>query len=67
MVEKYPDALLRKVDIVGWESAAFKQASKKFGFRGIPYIRLYGKDGKDLGSPGRAIAGIESAVKKALQ
>ena len=67
MVEKYPDALLRKVDIVSWKSEAFAQANKEFGIRAIPYVRLYGKDGKDLGSPGGSIAAIEASVKKALQ
>ncbi len=36
---------MRTVDIVSWKSEAWTQASKEFGIRGIPYVRVYGKDG----------------------
>ena len=55
------------MDIVSWKSEAFAQAAEEFGIRGIPYVRLYGKDGTDLGAAGRRIPEIEAALKKALE
>ena len=55
------------MDIVDTKSEAFAQAAREFGIRSIPYVRLYGKDGKDLGSVGRRISDIEAALKKALE
>ena len=67
MVEKYPDVVLRKVDIVSGKSEAAAQASKEFGLSTIPYVRMYSKDGKDLGPAGQDISTIEASLKKALQ
>ena len=68
MVAKYPNLLLRKVDIVDWESAAGRQAGKEFGMRGIPYVRVYGKSGALLGEVSGANAtAIEAAIQKELK
>lgn len=43
------DLALRIIDIESWESPAWEEASRKYRPEGIPYIRVYGKDGKFLG------------------
>ena len=44
------DVALRKVDLVSWETDAAKQVTREFGIRGIPYVRVYGPDGRFLGA-----------------
>lgn len=44
------DVAVRKVDLVRWETAAAKQVTQEFGIRGIPYVRVYGPDGRFLGA-----------------
>lgn len=65
MVEKYPKVLLRKVNIVDWESPAAAQAHKEFGLEGLPHVRVYGATGSLLADfMGADIDGIEAAVRK---
>ena len=57
--------LLRKVNIVDWNSRAAVQAAKEFGLKGIPYVRVYGPEGQLLGAvSGADIEAIEEAVRK---
>lgn len=44
------DLAIRKIDIVNWESAAAKQATKAYKLPGLPYVRVYGPDGKFRGT-----------------
>ena len=46
----YESLALRKVDIGNWGSEAATQASKEFGLPGLPYVRIYGPEGKLLGA-----------------
>jgi len=62
------DVALRKVDLVSWETNAAKQVTREFGIRGIPYVRVYGPDGRFLGAVNgndigkvRALLGSSSA------
>ena len=65
LVERYSDVLLRKVDIVNWQSEAAKQAHTEFELHGIPYVRVYGKKGGLLGEvKGADISAVEAAVRK---
>ena len=59
--------LLRKVDIVDWESDAGRQAIAENGGKYLPCVRVYGKTGTVLGKimDGDANA-IESAIQKEL-
>lgn len=41
---------LRKVDISNWKSKAAIQATRDFKLSGLPYVRVYGPDGKFLGA-----------------
>ena len=67
MVDKYPNVLLRKVDIVKWETAAGRQAIAEFRPKAIPYVRVYGKTGTLLGEiVGEKAAAIEAAIQKEL-
>lgn len=60
--------LLRKVDIVDWESAAAAQAHKEFGLDAIPYVRIYGTTGSLLGEvSGADIERIEAAVRREVR
>ena len=68
MVAKYPNVLLRQVDIVDWDSAAARQATAEFRLAGIPYVRVYGKTGTLLGEvSGVDPVAIEAAIRKELK
>lgn len=67
MVAKYPAVLLRKVDLTQRRTPASKQATEEFRVEGIPFLKIFGKDGKALGEvPGPDIQEVEAAVKKGL-
>ena len=40
---------MKRINIVRWESEAFRQISEAYGVKGIPYLRVYGPDGTFLG------------------
>jgi hypothetical protein len=68
LVEKYPNVLIRKVDIVDWDSAAATQASQEFGLQGIPYLRVYGSNGDLLREiSGADMTAIEDAIRMAAR
>ena len=46
MVSGYDDVLLRKINLVAWDSAAARQADRDFGLSQIPWIRVYDKKGQ---------------------
>jgi thioredoxin 1 len=49
LVQSNPNVALRTIDLQSWESAAAKQATKDFKLPGLPYVRVYGPDGKFVG------------------
>lgn len=49
LVKERRDVALRTIDLQNWESAAAKQATKEFKLAGLPYVRVYGPDGKFVG------------------
>jgi copper chaperone CopZ len=51
-----PRLALRKIELPTWESESARQATREFGLAGLPYVRVYGPDGKLLG----AVAGNQS-------
>lgn len=55
LVKADPRVALRQVDLAAWDSETAAQASEKFHFPGLPYIRVYGHDGKFLG----AVSGVQ--------
>jgi copper chaperone CopZ len=66
MVKDNDDIALRMVDIVDWKSDMAKYATKKYKLSGIPFVRVYGPDGKHLGDvtglqPEKIAALIEEA------
>lgn len=68
MVEKHGEVVLRKVDIVDWNSAAARQAAKEFGLQGIPHVRVFDAKGKlvtDLSGP--SPDAVDQAIHKALE
>ena len=58
---KYDDLALRTVDISSWESEAAQQANVP----GLPYVRIYGPQGKLLGSvQGNQIQKVEEVIQR---
>lgn len=49
LVAENANIALRTIDLQNWESAAAKQATKDFKLPGLPYVRIYGPDGKFVG------------------
>lgn len=41
---------VRKIDISDWDSSAARQATREFAMPALPYVRIYGPDGKFLGA-----------------
>jgi hypothetical protein len=67
LVESEEKVILRKVNIVDWDSEAAKQAVTEFKLDGIPYLRIYDGNGKFLAEvSGADIDQIKAAVQKAL-
>lgn len=59
--------LLRKVNIVDWDSDAAKQASQEFKLEGIPYLRVYDGQGRFVAEvSGGDIDQVKAAVRSAL-
>lgn len=56
------DIAIRKIDIVNWESAAAKQATKTYKLPGLPYVRVYGPKGEFKG----VVEGDDIEALKAL-
>jgi len=66
LVARNEKVLLRKVDIVSWNTDAWTQAESEFKARGIPLIAIFDGKGVYHGTvPGDPQA-IEQAVAKAL-
>ncbi len=58
---KYDGLALRTVDISSWESEAAKQAN----LPGLPFVRIYGPQGKLLGSvQGNQIQKVEEVIQR---
>lgn len=68
MVERNQKVLLRKVDIVDWDSPAARQAHAEFGLEGIPHVRIFDSQGKLVEDvAGMNPEAVERAVTKALR
>ena len=60
--------LVRKINIVNWESPAARLAAREFGLDGLPYVRVYGTRGSLLvATRGLDIGRIEDAVTREAQ
>lgn len=65
---KYDKVHLRIVDLTQQGTAAADQAGREFGVRGIPDIRIFGRNGQEIDHViGADLARIEAAVQKGLQ
>ena len=49
LVQERSNVALRTIDLKQWESPAGKQATREFKVPGLPYVRVYGPDGKFVG------------------
>ena len=54
------DVVLRKVNIVNWESPVVTQ----YGIHSVPNVRVYGKNGKMVGSPSFSLDEITANIEK---
>lgn len=61
MVKKDADLVMRKVDIVNWESAVAKQ----FAINSIPRVQVYGRDGNLVGTSSNNPDAIKKLVARA--
>lgn len=65
---KYENLALRKVDIRDWHSDAAKQATHKFRLAGLPYVRVYDKDGQFVGAiVGNHADKVEALIERAMK
>ena len=63
LVQERSNVALRTIDLKQWESPAAKQATREFKLPGLPYVRVYGPDGKFIGEvAGNDIAKIEQLI-----
>lgn len=58
--------ILRKVDIVSWNTDAWTQAESEFKSRGIPLIAIFDGKGVYHGTVPGDPSAIDAAVQKAL-
>lgn len=59
---------LRTIDLVKWDSPVAAQATEELQLPGLPYVRIYGPDGKFLGAVvGNHIDKIEAVIEKAAR
>ena len=49
LVQENANVALRTVDLKHWDTAVAKQATKEFRVAALPYVRVYGPDGKFVG------------------
>ncbi len=49
LVDEFDNVVVKRIDIVSWESDAFRQINEAYGVKGIPYLRVYGTAGELLG------------------
>jgi hypothetical protein len=67
LVDSEPRVILRKVNLVNWESDAVKQASQEFKLESIPYLRVYDGQGRFVAEVwGADMDQVKSAVRSAL-
>ena len=61
LVQKYDDVILRKINIVNWTSQVAKQYKVQF----VPNVRVYNKQGKQVGEPTPSYDAIAAYVAEA--
>jgi thiol-disulfide isomerase/thioredoxin len=61
LVGKYDDVILKKIDIVDWNSAVAKKYSLKF----VPNVWVYDKKGNQVGQPSSDLADVKKNVDTA--
>jgi hypothetical protein len=66
LVAKHEKVILRKVNIVSWDTDAWKQARGEYKSPGIPLIAIYDGKGNYHGTVSASPSAIEAAVEKAL-
>lgn len=67
ILRQQPGVALRKIDIVDWETPVSAQCTEDFSMTALPYVRVYGKDGKFIEAiAGNDIEKIRAAVSKGI-
>lgn len=61
IVNRYDDVILRKIDIVNWES----DVAKQYNIKSVPNVWVFDKKGSKMGSPTHDINAVEKYVEKA--
>lgn len=64
LVQENPRVALRTIDLKQWDSSAGKQATKEFKAVALPYVRIYGPEGKFIGEVlGNDIGKIKQVIE----
>ena len=61
MARSDPDVVLCKVNIVNWKKPVVKQ----FSIRSIPNVRVYDRNGTEVGSPTSGLSAIKQNIERA--
>lgn len=65
LVKESNNVALRVIDISNWESPVAKQATREFKLAGLPYVRVYGQNGRFVGEvQGNYIEKIQALIEK---
>lgn len=65
LVKERHDVALRIIDISNWDSQVARQATREFKLAGLPYVRIYGQDGRFVGEvQGNYIEKIQALIEK---
>lgn len=63
LVRRYPEAALRKVDLIDWKTPVARQATREFKLPGLPFTVIFDDRGKEVGRvQGNFIEKIEAIV-----
>lgn len=66
-VRETEGVVIRKIDIVDWESAAARQMMDTYGVEGIPFTLVVGRQGERLGEVhGAAASEVRALVTQGL-
>lgn len=63
LVQEHADVILRKIDIVDWNTPVVKQHGINF----VPNVHVYNTQGQRVGNPTSSLSAISDNINKALK
>ena len=68
LVRDVDGVALRTIELPSWQAESAKQATREFKLPGLPYVRVYGPNGRFVGAvTGNAIEKVKQLIKSAHQ